>query len=509
MIRWIAVAVIVTLAGLVSGYVIDAPLASSAAGAWRETATFLDGGAAGLVAILGYKGAVAGPLVLGALLCLPVLALPLRSGPGRRGPVPLPAPVWRPEPLAASLGEENRIGRPQGVDTQVALSRPIVLVRKPRLRSRDWFGDPSWLGGLPRLGNAPWPRDRDGTALPFAAQIDLAEIAGACPEAPLPPAGSLAFFLGTGAVVPVPAGNHDFTSPPEDFEHGFFPFWPVDPSAVDLPDDGRAAGPAGNEEAVAQAISAWLARRYPLREGPLAAAEPVDRIWWHGAIQLADCYRLALHAASRLADSRMARTSDAREDLELLGADPAATALLLETAQRAFDREGARLKEHRTQQDALAEVSDAMDRFTEDRDPWVPLTSEEFAVLRDVLAHVERDCADLVRAYAPKDLPELATLTLRAMISGPPEALAHISDAELTRINAGYRLAGRRQHGLFCPGGRAAQEDRHGDVLLLQLAHDDMMEWNWSETGLYQFRIKPADLERHRWDRASLRFETA
>ena len=494
--RWIAVAVIVTLAGLVSGYVIDAPLASSAAGSWRETARLLDGGAAGLVAFLGYKGAVAGPLVLGALLCLPVLALPLSpslsSRFGRRErTVALPGPVWRPEPL----GEEHRIGAAHIAATDSPPPRPVVLVRKPRLRTRDWFGDPSWLGGLPRLGEAPWPRDRDGTALPFAAQIDLAEIAQACPEVSLPRTGSLAFFLGAGAVIPVPAGNHDFTGPPEDFGHGFFPFWPVETAAADWPDDLRDHG----EKATEQAISAWLARHYPLRSGPLAAAEPVERMCWHGAIHLADCYRIALHEASRQTDRRIARSSDAREDLELLGADPATTPLLLETAQRALTREDARLREHRAQRAALAEVSDAMDRFAADREPWALLTREEFAVLGEVLAHVERDCPALVRGHAPKDLPELATFTLRAMLSGPPEALAHIGDAELARINAGYRLAGRRQHAMFGPSRQ--------DVVLLQLAHDDMMEWNWRETGVYRFRISAEDLARHRWDHVRLAFE--
>ncbi|MFD2134236.1 DUF1963 domain-containing protein [Novosphingobium resinovorum] len=91
-----------------------------------------------------------------------------------------------------------------------------MLVRKQRERRRDWFGDASWLGGLPRLGNAEWPRDEAGTPLPFAAQIDLSELAAARPDMPLPRSGSLAFFLGAGAVVAVPEGIHDFTDPPAD-----------------------------------------------------------------------------------------------------------------------------------------------------------------------------------------------------------------------------------------------------------------------------------------------------
>lgn len=35
---------------------------------------------------------------------------------------------------------------------------PVVLVRRQRLRDEDWSTAPSWFGGLPRLGDHPWPR---------------------------------------------------------------------------------------------------------------------------------------------------------------------------------------------------------------------------------------------------------------------------------------------------------------------------------------------------------------
>ncbi|PZQ57110.1 MAG: DUF1963 domain-containing protein [Novosphingobium pentaromativorans] len=518
--RWIALIVIIALAGAAAGYVIDAPFAPLASGAWRQTAAFLDDAAASLVALLGYGGAIAAPLVIGAVLCVPLLLMG-RTGTAR----PLPGPVWRPEPLAED--EEALPGKPAAIDPDALLPRPVVLVRKARSRSRDWFGDSSWLGGLPKLAGIPWPRDRDGAPLPFAAQIDLAGIAAACPEAPLPAAGSLAFFVGTGAVVPVPAGNHEFSTPPPHLppaydeggfplprhasrlSHDLFPFWPVDAVAVPLPEDLRDPHELGNEEAVENAVTAWLGTRYPLRAGPLEVQEPVERVWWHGAIHLARLFHVALDEASRLIEKRAARTGGARGDVELLGADPATTPLRLEAAQRAFDREDARLLACKAQHAALAQVVEAMDGFTADRDPWTPLANEELGVLRDVIAHVNRDCADLVRHHAPETIAQLAAFSLRAMVSGPPEALAQVSDAELARINAGYRLANRHQHEVFGPGGssRTAHDDHRGDILLLQLAYDDMMEWNWGEMGLYQFWISPADLAARRWDRVSLTFE--
>lgn len=529
--RWIALVVIIALAGAAAGYVVDAPFAPHVAASSRQTAALFDSAAAALVAALGRGGAIAAPLVLGALLCAPILLLWPRT-PALKA---LPGPVWRPEPLTADpLSVEQPTGEADMFAPETPLPRPVVLIRKARSRSRDWFGDASWFGGLPKLAGIPWPRGSGGAALPFAAQIDLAEIAAACPETPLPKSGSLAFFVGTGAVVPVPAGAHEFTDPPMGSEGGlslaaadrapddaFYPFWPVEALAVPLPEELRDRHELGNEQAVEQAMTEWLAMRYPLRDGPLTVREPVERVWWHGAIHLAARFHAALDEASRLVDKRTDRTADAREDVELLGADPGTTSLRLEAAQRAFDREDAKLHATCEQQAALAQVTQAMDGFTSERDPWTPLTHDEFAVLQDVLAHVARDCADLVRNRAPATMAELSAFSLRAMVSGPPEALAQVSDAELARINAGYRLANAHQHEVFGPGGchRAARDDHRGEILLLQLASDDMMGWHWRESGresggdtgrasgLYQFWISPPDLARRRWDRVSLTFE--
>ncbi|MFK4875012.1 DUF1963 domain-containing protein [Novosphingobium sp. ZW T3_23] len=537
--RWIALVVIIALAGAAAGYVIDAPFAPFATGPWRQTATFLDDATAALVSLVGRGGAIAAPLLVGAVLCgLTLFAA--RKADGKQDGESLPGPVWRPEASAEEqAAEQNDRSGPDRrslassmPDPEDLLVRPVVLVRKARSRSRDWFDDTSWLGGLPKLAGIPWPRDRNGAPLPFAAQIDLARIAAAfpgnpLPGNPLPEAGSLAFFVGTGAVVPVPAGDHEFSRPPAHLppaydeggfplprhasrlSHEFFPFWPVEAVSLALPEALRDPHRPGDEPAIEQAMTERLAQRYPLRNGPLTVQEPVERVWWHGALHLANLFHVALDEASLQIDRRESRTDGARDDVELLGADPDTTPLRLEAARRAVDREDARLHACRMQHAALEQVTQAMDEFTRERDPWAPLTSEESTVLQDVLVHVNRDCADLVRHHVPQTLADLAAFSLRAMVSGPPEALAQVSDAELAHINAAYRLANLHQHQIFGPGGsrRAMGEDHRRDVLLLQLAYDDMMEWNWGDMGLYQFWISPEDLANRRWDRASLTFE--
>ena len=519
--RWIAMVVIIALAGATAGYVVDAPFAPHAAPPSRPTFAMFDQAAAAMLALLGPIGAIAAPLVTGAVLCGLLLLLN-----GAR-PVPVASgPVWRPEFRATDQGllrpNEARAGESEAPDTEGPPPGPLALIRKARSRSRDWFDDPSWLGGLPKLAGIPWPRDENGAPLPFAAQIDLADIAAACPEAPLPAAGSLAFFLGDGAVVPVPPGAHEFTAPPAAPRDGnglpasntarpfqdFFPFWPVEPVAVALPEDLRDGDEPGDEEAVERAMTDWLARRYPLRDGALTVPEPVTRIWWHGARHLAERLHVALAEASRLIDKRMIRTSDARADIEMLQSDPATTPLRLEAAERAFEREEAKLANIRAQHAALSQVVPAMDGFVDDRDLWSPLSQDEFAVIEDVLTHLGRDCPDLVRRHLPQSMAEIAALSLRAMVSGPPEALAQVPDSELARINAAFRLANLHQHQMFGPSGglaRAGHDDHRGEILLLQLARDDMMDWDWA---LYQFWIRPEDLARRRWDRVALTFQS-
>lgn len=116
--------------------------------------------------------------------------------------------------------------------------RPLVLARKPREPDRDWSGERSHLGGLPRLGEADWPRGKDGRPLPFVAQIDLAEVAAACPESPLPHEGSLAFFVNSGAVLYVPPGFDVPATAPDDlpmaYDEGGYPF-PEEPSSMARP----------------------------------------------------------------------------------------------------------------------------------------------------------------------------------------------------------------------------------------------------------------------------------
>lgn len=506
--RIIAVVAVFAIGALTAGYVALAPNASPGAGG---ILAMLDDAAARLIAIWGRVVAVRGLLGLGM-----VLALVAAFVPGKRNrAVPKPPrklrkqpereeepsePACNAEPLSgdriSSLRRRALGDEPPA--PAMPLPSPVALVRKARERDRDWFHDRSWLGGLPRLGEAEWPRDPAGTPLPFAAQIDLAELGSTCPENPLSGTGSLAFFLGTGAVVAVPAGTSDFSEPPAGLppacEEGgcpfpaetnrlsrrFFPFWPVDLVPLDLPEDLRDHRDGSRDEAIEAAMADLLSRHAAPRA--LAFVADGDMLWWHGVSHLAGQLHEALESSARLGTQS-----------EELAHEQASLAAI--EAQRA----------------GLPDVIAALDQFAADRDPWQALTIEETGVVEDLLAELHASYGEIVRDHVPRSPGELATLSMRAMVTGAPDALAALPEDQLARINRDYRLPMTHRHQMFGPPARqhSAPDAPRGDILLLQLAYDDMMEWRWSDMGLFQFRISPEDAAAGNWDAVRLTFESA
>lgn len=568
--KWIAVAACFGVPALVAACVALAPFGGTLAP--------LDAGAAWIMGVLGREVAVLALLGLGVLLALLAIATQSRRAAAAQIDMPKLSPAWTPGPLPYEppapepqdkapddTRSQDRIANlrrralpdedsrddatapapPRPVSSAIpsAVSSalpppPVILIRKPRERTRDWFADGSWLGGLPRLGPAAWPRDTQGSALPFVAQIDLGELAAACPGTPLPRAGSLAFFLGTGAVVAVPEGAHDFTDPPADlppaFDEGgspfpatptrlsrwFFPFWPVEPIVLDLPDHLRDNHNPLRETAIEGAMATRLAAHATLRDHPFYAAgvgAPVDVLWWHSVIHLADQLHEALAACARPLAIQRTALDQKQAAFAQLQADTLAAPDAAAHAEQAAVYLAAELAMLEEQCAALPAMVAAIDGFVSGRDPWTALTAEERDVVGDILADIHERFGELVRFHAPGSLAQLATLSLRAMVSGPPEVLAALPDDMLERINRDYRLPPIDQHQMFgLPASRRARRDRtrHDSrdggeaMLLLQLGYDDMMEWCWNEAGLFQFWIDEADAAAGNWNAATLTFES-
>ncbi|WP_333605746.1 DUF1963 domain-containing protein [Novosphingobium sp.] len=520
------------LAALAAVYVALAPHAPFIASPGiRGALTPLDSAAAHLIAIRGRSVAVVGLLTVGVVLSALTAMMFGRAGAQAgmtKRPSSVEADAAPVRPRAPSPSDRianlrrraaSAIEQEPSPDTPAAVTPPVILVRKPRERERDWFSDRSWFGGLPRLGEAEWPRDAGGSPLPFAAQLDLEEIAAACPESPLPRAGSLAFFLGTGAVIAV-TGEGEFSDPPQDlpaaydeggypfpavpsyFSRHFFPFWPVEPNALDVPN--HFADP---NDALERAMASFRSRYTLSQPGPFTADG--DVLWWHGVSHLADQLHVALESSSRL----MALKQDGvRRAEDLLAAlankdvpdDPAAAQAHTDLATRQTD-----LAATEAQREGLPTMIAALDQFVSGRDPWQELTDDERSLVKDVLTELHAGYGELVLHHVPRTTADLAALSLRAMVTGAPDAVAAMAERQLQRINREYRLPATHQHQIFSLAGltQSTDDERGNDILLLQLGYDEMMEWRWNDMGMFQFWISAENAAAGNWSAVHLTFE--
>lgn len=432
---------------------------------------------------------------------------------------------------AMSLAAEwQRRGMPHGQRVD-----PIAIIRKPREKDRDWSHDRSWFGGLPRLGGQAWPRGKTGLPLPFVAQLDLAEIADANPDTPLPREGSLAFFINDGAVIFVPAGDHPPTPAPEDLPHAFeedgyplpearsplthplFPFWPVEPARMRLPDD---LPPVSEDEddleiidAAQIAASAAITprRKYAFSTGGslTEGIKGADTLWWYSASLVLRQLQAALAYLPRAIAGREASIAKGQEYQARLLAAPQLDEKALADSRAWEERNRADIPKIEAEGRALAEFAARFETFVGGRDPWSEMTAEETALVKDVMEAARRDFAELCRYNVSSSLRHVRDATIRHMITGDQRAAAAIPDAVLALLNENYRLPTSWQHQMFGLGGcrQTNRYDHMCDHLLLQIVYDDLPEFRFGDMGLYQFWISPENLAAGRWDQVQLTFE--
>ncbi len=432
---------------------------------------------------------------------------------------------------AMSLAAEwERRGTPHGKRVD-----PIAIIRKPREKDRDWSKDRSWFGGLPRLDGQAWPRGKDGVPLPFVAQLDLAEIAAANPDTPLPKAGSLAFFINTGAVLYVPPGDHSPTPGPDDLPHAYeechyplperpspvtqplFPFWPVEPVRLRMPDDLPPMDEDGeNAEAIEAAQSGALTAIVPRRKyffsassSQMEAIAGADTVWWYCADLALRQLQAALDYVPRAIAGREKSIADGQAYQARLRAAPELDEEALANSRSWEEVNRAAIPKLESEGRGLAEFIEHFAGFVAGRDPWEVMTQEEIAVLTEVLATAKRDFESACNYVVSSRLGDLRDAAIRRMITGDSHAAGALPDAVLSPINEQYRLPTSWQHQMFGLGGcrQYALYDHLCDHLLLQIVYDHLPEFRFGDMGLYQFWISPENLAAGRWDKVELTFE--
>ncbi|MFN7920204.1 MAG: DUF1963 domain-containing protein [Bryobacteraceae bacterium] len=369
---------------------------------------------------------------------------------------------------------------------------PALLVsrRARQVGAVDWTTARSWLGGAPRLGTTPWPRsEADGRPLPFLAQIDLSEVREKIGPSPLPASGSLAFFVGDKPVIYVPEQplSTPVSQPPADSptleEAGYggigivvwpkdplgprlFPFWPVDLCVAPTEVRGRTSS-------------------FHAREAFRVLEDEPAPQWWHSAIHLADCLRIAttFGVPNKIRVQRQGVT------------DPQRLAVA-EAFQKGIP----------TFEQFVAEVAE----WTRDRDPWALLGPTDVGRLANFFERASEEFGEYTRFCLPHSLDDLATATLLALATAEDRGFAALPPQVRRLINEKYLLPAGDAHMMFgqvidVQGGAA--EEAECNYLLLRLNHDDMVHWSFGDAGAYHFFISPDDLAKRNWAGARMTFE--
>ncbi|MBX7459311.1 DUF1963 domain-containing protein [Qipengyuania sp. 1NDH17] len=412
---------------------------------------------------------------------------------------------------------------------------PIAIVRKAREKDRDWSGDRSHFGGLPRLGHAEWPRSAKGVPLPFVAQIDLAEVAAANPDTPLPQSGSLAFFINDGAVIHVPEGDFPITPAPHDLppayaeddcplpehashiSHQAFPFWPVDLMRLALPQD--LPDPCDDYEIIEEIETAQFAaldrlvpgRGYAFTAGSYDQERTagLDTMWWYGADLLLRQLRTSLAGVPRRIQSQYDSIAASRDYQRRLAAEPQPSAAKIASAEATEENYRSAIPKIEEKGRELADFIGHFEQFVEGRDPWSEMRPEETQILGEAMREVQDNFSEICGFHVAYRMEDLRSASIRRMMTGNHAAVSALPDEVLAYLNGGYRRPSQAMHQMFGVG--ASPQDgiyaHMSDHLLLQITYDDLPEFRFGDMGVYHFWISPDDLAAGNWHKAELTFE--
>ncbi len=149
--------------------------------------------------------------------------------------------------------------------------------------------------------------------------------------------------------------------------------------------------------------------------------------------------------------------------------------------------------------------------WTRGRDPWSLMQPADVAQLAAQMKRAREEFHDFARYYAPGRREELETIALVTMASADARGYAALPEPVRQLINRDCLLPTGGWHQMFGRGieiqGDSCAMREQGYIMLLQLTHDDLMQWSFGDNGVYQFWISPADLAKHNWAAVKMTFE--
>lgn len=428
------------------------------------------------------------------------------------------------------------------------------MARVNRLDPAAFLGGHSWLGGIPPVSDAQWPRAEAGGLMHPMASIDLSALTAAGGASALPKTGALCFFADvsewpfTGKVIYVadPAPRQTipadlpriFNNPanwstqakgvtPENAPR-LFPRWPVEFYQFDWPKG------ADEEEQRQQVLEAFdsqsnrsLSARHVFRDLPRNQSP-----WlWDSVQRFAASLETSLE---RLPDTIQTGNTLLQSYIDVTHRELATLKSDAETMNTATNPLTPEIydKRHHTlssrlgalvaaktncndpdHQEAYRELVGSVVEWCRGQNRWSALSDEDHALFKDIFDMVKGDPQESQFACFYRwancnyGYPyQLTSDTLQSMANAAPDVfnlLPHdLRHAIATETRLPY--CGDVWHQMFGTGQAAqlAVEENASKHMLLQLASDQMMNWMWGDAGILHFWISDADLRTGNWHNA-------
>ncbi|EBA10963.1 DUF1963 domain-containing protein [Roseobacter sp. CCS2] len=395
----------------------------------------------------------------------------------------------------------------------------VALVRLQRFDLDVEFGGTSWLGGLPILGDTPWPRDELGRAMHHLAQIDLGTVPNPLLPEGMPTTGAMAFFMTTatdgprnGKVIYLPTIGNTATEPPRDLvpiydgpNWGYyvkgharenapdtFPRWPVEFVLLPLTDQKK-------DDDAHELIADLLPHQSSEDLSPTNYRKSLPefaRPWfWDTAHRFTMSIRLARDDIVKTIAQNERRVTDYGATYE-----PALYTLL-------------------NKQDEFSAFVDEVSIWAVSHEPWDRMLPDDVATLERYFAQV-RDIGGQPAPFKPfyqftqgelLSGQEATTATLVAAANASPDVFAELPFIVRDDIDTKYRIASKgRWHQMFGLGSeiQTAVSDHTHHHLLLQLHSDQLVNWMWGDKGVVQFWITEEDMIAQNWDAVEMTLES-
>lgn len=235
-------------------------------------------------------------------------------------------------------------------------------------------------------------------------------------------------------------------------------------------------------------------------------------MWGYAAVtyarDLERAIREGIPRAAKSLDDHLRNDRAALEKLKASGAEKAAEIAKLETLLGTRERLQSELPAKAA---AFRFFAAGFAAHFRTRDLWSRLTDAEVDRLKSAIDTCKKEFDDFTRYIAPSRIEDLQTETINAMLTGPERAYAALPETVRARVNRDYLLPPGCWHQMFGRGveiqGESGAMREEGNLMLLQLSYDYLMQWSFGDCGAFQFWIQPKDLKRGNWKASQATFE--